>query len=337
MVGLLLFLEGMLLTKKIDIKRKIPAMWLLLCLGLRGVVAQDPSFSLVYAQRMYEVPAFAGMDEGRMALGFRDSYPGSDAMFITTFASWDQHLEVLHGGYGVTVMHDRTAGGMLASSALTAVYSYHLQLTRDLFLNSGFSVSLMQNCFDAGDVVLPGMIPQGGGALLPPDELIRSESHFFPDFGVSFLMYGRRWTAAAQATHLMEPYRFAQKREETTLPRKYLFILSYAFPANNDWSFYTSLTTQWQHRSSLYGVSGQASYRNVSAGVGWKKNFGQRYDAAVLYVGMNKGKISFRYALDMMLRSGIGTSKGNAHEVALVLLTGRTKKRGHQTIFLPPF
>gem|GEM_PF-5336040 len=297
--------------------------------------AQDPAFSLMFGQRLYHDPAFAGMaGGGRAVAGFRDLYPGNDAAFITTVASWDQYVEALHGGYGITLFHDRSAGGMLATSALTVTYAYHLQISRNLYLNSGLAAALMQNHLDASKVVLPGMIPPGGGALLPRDEEIASESCFFPDFSVGFLFYSEMWIVGISAFHLMEPYRFTQKNDQTILPRKYLMMFNYRIPlGRKEWTLFPKVLAQWQGKSDLYAFGGEMAFKNIAAGVTWKKSWVGRYDRMVFSVGMKKRRMSFFYAYDLVLQSPLSLPGGNAHEIGVVMET--LPVRGKRTIILP--
>ncbi len=298
-----------------------------------AVRAQDPAFSMMFAERMYYNPAFAGLENGRASLGFRDHYPGSDASFITAVASWDQPVDFLHGGYGVMLMHDRSAGGMLSLSGISLTYSYHLQISRSLFLNSGFTASLMQKYFDAGKVVLPDMISPTGGIILPPGETIGSESTFFPDFAVGFLLYGENWLGSIAAWHLMEPYQSEVKNDQTVLKRKYTFLFSYSVSAGNELYVVPWIGGMVQGRSQQYVLGGQVIYKIISAGLAWKKNFGNRYDAAIVSMSLDAGNVRFLYSYDASLGGGGNPSGGGAHEAGIVVGIGKSQSR--RTIIFP--
>ncbi len=308
-------------------------LFLLMCLWYADTQAQDTGFSMMFEERMYYNPAFAGLEQGRASLGFRDLYPGSDATFITMAASWDQPVTFLHGGYGVMLMHDRSAGGMLSLSGVSLTYSYHLQISRSLFLNSGFTASLMQNYFDAGKIVLPDMISPGSGIILPPGETIGSESIFFPDFAVGFLLYGDNWLGSVAAWHLMEPYRSQVKNDQTTLKRRYTFLFSYTLSAKDELSFFPWCGGMIQGRSQQYVLGGQMNYKIVSAGLAWKKNFGNRYDAAVFSFGLLAGNMRFLYSYDAFVGRGGSHPPGGAHEAAIVVNIGKSYDR--KTIIFP--
>jgi len=282
---------------------------------------------------MYYNPAFAGLEGGRGAVGFRDHYPGNEASFITAVASWDQKADFLHGGYGVMIMHDRSAGGMMTTSGLSLTYSYHLQISRTLFLNSGFTVSLMQRYFDASGIILPGMISPTGGVILPPGETIASESHFFPDFSVGFLMYTSGWSAGVAAWHLIQPYTSEVKNDETLLKRRYSFTFSYTFSVNNEFSFIPWGGGVIQGRSQVYLLGIQGNYKSVSAGLAWKKNFGNQYDILICSLGLETGNLKFMYSYDASVKTPPGCAGGGAHEAGIVVDFGKSRDR--KTINIP--
>jgi len=301
--------------------------------GVIRLTAQDADLSMMYLARMYYNPAFAGVEEGRASMAFRDHYPGSDAAFVTAVASWDQQVEFLHGGYGVMVMHDRSAGGMMTLTGLSLTYSYHLQISRTLFLNSGFTASLMQNHFNADGLILPDMISPSGGVVLPPGETIVSESHFFPDFTVGFLLYSKNWSGAVAAWHLMQPYRSEVKNDQSVLKRKYTVLLSYTFQGRDGLSFVPWGGGMIQGRSQLYLVGGQVNYKFVSAGVAWKKSFGNQYDVAVIAIGLGVGNMRFMYSYDAFINTPPGRTGGGAHEAGIVMELAKSRHR--KTIIFP--
>ncbi len=314
-------------------RNSIIIIFFLIAGGVIRLTAQDADLSMMYLARMYYNPAFAGVGEGRASMVFRDHYPGSDAAFITAVASWDQQVDFLHGGYGVMLMHDRSAGGMTALTGVSLTYSYHLQISRTLFLNSGFTASLMQNYFNADRIILPDMISPTGGVVLPPGETIASESHFFPDFTVGFLLYGKNWSGAVAAWHLMQPYRSEVKNDQTVLKRKYSFLLSYTFPGKDGLSFIPWGGGMIQGRSQLYMLGCQVNYKFVSAGMAWKKNIGNQYDIAVFSVGLGAGNIRFMYSYDAFIHTPPGRTGGGAHEAGIIMELA--KSHNPKTIIFP--
>ena len=99
-----------------------------LCIS-NNVKAQDPAFSQFYANPLYLNPAFAGASEGgcpRATLNYRDQWPGISRAYVTTSASWDQHVNAVGGGLGMIVSQDRSGAGALQTSQAFLLYSYVL-------------------------------------------------------------------------------------------------------------------------------------------------------------------------------------------------------------------
>ena len=108
------------------------------------VYGQDPAFSQFYANPLYLNPAFAGAaPKGcpRANLNYRDQWPGIGRTYVTTSASWDQHVDVVEGGLGVLVIHDRAGSGNLNTSQASLLYSYHQDVSNTFAIKAGFEVS----------------------------------------------------------------------------------------------------------------------------------------------------------------------------------------------------
>ena len=94
------------------------------------ITAQDPEFSQFYANPLYLNPAFAGTARcPRVSLNYRNQWPGISGTFITTSASYDQHVESLNGGLGLIVTNDQAAN-TLRSTRVSAIYSYQIKINR---------------------------------------------------------------------------------------------------------------------------------------------------------------------------------------------------------------
>ena len=90
-------------------------------------VAQDPQFSQFYANPLYLNPAFAGTARcPRLAMNYRNQWPGIPGNFVTYSASYDQHVDNMNGGLGVLVMNDRAGAGALTTTGASGIYSYQL-------------------------------------------------------------------------------------------------------------------------------------------------------------------------------------------------------------------
>ncbi len=63
--------------------------------------AQDPQFTQFYANPLYLNPAFAGTARcPRVVMNYRNQWPALTGTFVTTSASYDQHVDGLNGWLG---------------------------------------------------------------------------------------------------------------------------------------------------------------------------------------------------------------------------------------------
>lgn len=117
------------------IKRLI--LGLFLCMEAVCSYGQDPQFSQFYANPIYLNPAFAGSVRcPRLALNYRNQWPGLNKTFITLSASYDQHVEALSGGLGLIIMNDKAGNGTLNTSTFSGIYSYNLNINRNFSIRA---------------------------------------------------------------------------------------------------------------------------------------------------------------------------------------------------------
>ena len=86
--------------------------------------AQDPELSQYYAAPVYTNPAMAGTAvcnygaAGRVALNYRNQWPGLPGTFRSFAASWDQHIPSIGGGLGAMVFTDIAGSGLLTTTTV---------------------------------------------------------------------------------------------------------------------------------------------------------------------------------------------------------------------------
>jgi len=311
-------------------------MYFIVSLFLGKVMGQDPGFSLPFMQKLLINPAFAGADVGQMNLGFRDQMPGSPARYITSVAGWDQPFDLLQGGIGVLFMHDRAGQGTLSTTSISTMYSYHLRMSRNLFLNAGFQASLYQSALNTDHLILPDMISPSQGITGGTGEIIPSERKIFPDFSIGFLFYSDKWFTAVSAHHLMEPYQSGVKTNENVLSRKYSLLVGYVFEKNHgDMTFYPWAGIMQQGISHQTFLGFQMKYLLATGGIAWKKNFGNRSDILIFSLGIVTKRFRISYSYDTYLGKWANSLSGGAHEIGVVISFGKEKSIYRGTINWP--
>ena len=84
--------------------------------------AQDPQFTQFYANPLYLNPAFAGTARcPRVVMNYRNQWPALTGTFVTTSASYDQHVDGLTGGLGLLVTHDQAGKGTLNTTTVLSL------------------------------------------------------------------------------------------------------------------------------------------------------------------------------------------------------------------------
>ena len=112
-------------------------------------LAQDPQFTQFYANPLYLNPAFAGTARcPRVVLNYRNQWPALTGTFVTTSASYDQHVEGLGGGLGLLVTNDQAGKGTLNTTTVSGIYSYQQAITRKFSIKAGFQATNFQKSLD---------------------------------------------------------------------------------------------------------------------------------------------------------------------------------------------
>ena len=111
-------------------------------LALKTAKAQDAEFTQFYANPLYLNPAFAGSQIcPRIALNYRNQWPGIAGTYVTTSASFDRFVYKIKSGIGVLVTNDRAGQGTLNTTNISGIYSYQWRPSRDISVNVGFKAT----------------------------------------------------------------------------------------------------------------------------------------------------------------------------------------------------
>ena len=133
--------------------------------------SQDPQFSQFYANPLYLNPALAGAPIcPRMIGNFRDQWPTVGGAFVTYSASYDQYVDLLHGGVGLLFMADRTGGGNLNTTAISLMYAYKFNITSHLYASTALQVGYFQRRLAWENLTFEDMIDPQNGFVLPTSE-----------------------------------------------------------------------------------------------------------------------------------------------------------------------
>jgi type IX secretion system PorP/SprF family membrane protein len=292
--------------------------------GTYLVNAQETIFSGVCLNRMYVNPGFAGA-YGRPILGmvFRNQLLGGSSIYNTYGVTYDQPVDLLHGGLGAMVYRDNLGNGIISKTNIDFVYAYYLELNNNTTLNAGFQVSAIQNNFNGNSLILPEMINPLNGSISPSLELYPNKNNVYPDFSVGFVMHKKYWNMGFSARHLTEPNAFGQELPSSKVYRRYAFIVDGNIPVTDaSWNRHSLLLKPVlliekakSYEQAQYGLL--INYSSFLAGTFLRQDLSFRFSAVVACAGFETKKFALLYCYDMPLGS-LRSLNYNVHEVTFL-------------------
>ncbi|MEY4110613.1 MAG: hypothetical protein RLZZ46_968, partial [Bacteroidota bacterium] len=184
--------------------------------------AQDPQFSQFYANPLYLNPAFAGSARcPRIALNYRNQWPGIPGNFVTYSASYDQHIDNIVGGLGVLVTNDRAGAGNLSTTTFSGMYSYQLSINHNFSVRAGIQASYFQKKLDWYNLTFGDQISDRNGFVYNTAENPVLNRRGAPDFSAGVLAFSEKFYGGFAVHHLTEPAEGFVKVQASRLPRKY--------------------------------------------------------------------------------------------------------------------
>lgn len=308
--------------------------------------AQDPSFSQFYSNRLYLNPALAGIEAGRrLYFNYRNQYPKLDNSYLTYSVSYDQNIESVHGGIGISLMNDVQGNGSLTQLNFSAIYAYHAQISRNLSVNGGILASFVQRKLNASKFIFGDNIDPGTGNIIPGSEVYSDFKKDFPDFSVGFSAFYKDLYGGMSVFHLFKPYQSLSSNPDARLPRKYVLYLGGYFPVYEkrfgkeilQINPNLILIQQKNLNQFIYGMEVLLDKR-YAAGFLIRQNLGITYSAVIFSGGIAFDKIRFRYSYDAQLSlPTVNFTSQGAHEISLIITTDGEKKINHKAIKCPKF
>ena len=306
--------------------------------------AQDPAFSQFYANPLYLNPAFAGATDGgcpRANLNYRDQWPGVGRTYVTTSASWDQHIQAIGGGLGVLVSQDRAGAGNLNTSHASLLYSYRLKINNTFAMKAGFEASYRMIQLDWTDLTFGDMIDPQYGFIYPTNEDIVNNptSKNFPDFSTGLIAYSENLFFGFAAHHLTQPSQGFIS--ESQLPTKLTFHAGGSFPVSRYKNSITTISPNFLYQKQQdfqqfnYGI-----YLNRGPVVGglWARNSLNNFDSFILMLGLVQDSFKFGYSYDITVSNLKNSNTLGAHELSFTLfMPCRSKSKSFNTISCPQF
>ena len=301
--------------------------------------AQDPQFTQFYANPLYLNPAFAGTARcPRVVLNYRNQWPALTGTFVTSSASYDQHVEGVQGGLGLLVTHDQAGKGTLNTTTVSGIYSYQQALSRKFSIKAGFQATYFQKSLDWEKLTFGDMIDPRRGFIYNTNDVPRGGSVGNADFSAGLLGYSDVFIVGVAVHHLTEPNE-SLIVGTSKLPMKITGHAGAAIPIGMKGKYGEAATRispnvlyQQQAEFRQLNLGLYVDRGPITAGVWYRTR-----DAFIVLIGFHTEKMKFGYSYDVTT-SKLTTATAGSHEISLQLqFSCKRKNRRFRTVPCPQF
>lgn len=316
---------------------------LIISVNLHG---QDPTFSQLYANRLYLNPAFAGIENDirRVFINYRNQWPGLGNTFVTYSASYDQYIDHLKGGVGIRIMNDVQGNGSISQLSMNLIYAYHFNVTRHLMVSGGLEAGYNQRRMDFQSLRFEDQILSGHDPFKKTQENLESgRAIAYPDFKTGVAAFYRNYYAGVSMAHLTRPSQSYSSDPNSRLPRKLMIYAGGMIPVYEkrfgrevlQLSPNIIFLKQKSFTQIMYGMEGLFK-EEIIAGAWLRQNLGFNFSSLIFSAGYVTKQFRFRYSYDQHLSSpSISLPVMGAHEVSLIMTIDSEKKKKKQAIKCP--
>lgn len=311
-------------------------------LNLKG---QDASYSQFYANRLATNPAWAGIgsEDRRVFLNYRNQWPGLNNSYLTYSASYDQYIDQMHGGLGLRIVNDKQGDGAINQLAFSAIYAYHLWVSRRLTISGGFEASFVQRALDGTNFIFEDQLNFDGTGLSAGSEQYGKYRTDYPDFAIGFAAYYKNYYAGISGSHILKPKESFGSDPNAYLARKFIFFAGSMFPVYErhlgrevlQLSPNLIYIQQKNLKQINYGMEAVLKNQFI-AGFWIRQNLGIRLNSLIFSTGYVTKNFSLRYSYDLQVSSPvISLPSLGTHEISMILTPDSGKKKKHEAIKCP--
>ena len=322
---------------------------LMLILAVNALSAQDVSFSQYYGSPTYLNPALAGSKIApRLTLNYRNQWPAIPSTFITYAATYDQYFDEISGGVGLMVMNDNQGDGTITSTSVAAMYSFRVNLTRELTMNAGLQTTYIQNKLNWYKLIFGDQLYGRLGQSLPvtqetlPDRL----NYGMIDFSTGLLFgYKESMYFGVAVHHLNQPDNSFTSISDSRLDMKFtahagaLIDLRQGLDGGDieDMSISPNILYQQQGKFHQLNIGLSLNAYPMVIGAWFRHNF-ENSDAVIGLIGFQYEKIKVGYSYDYTISPLSNSATNGAHEISFAWIFDRPQKNfKHRAIKSPVF
>ncbi|MDY0101573.1 MAG: PorP/SprF family type IX secretion system membrane protein [Lentimicrobium sp.] len=325
------------------------SLFLLLILAVSAGYAQDAAFSQYYGNPNYLNPALAGSKiMPRLTLNYRNQWPAIPSTFVTYSASYDQFFDEISGGVGLIVMNDNQGDGTISSTSVGAIYSFRLNITREMTLNAGFQTSYIQNKLNWDKFIFGDQLQWGNLENLPPTAESPPDRMNFGmiDFSTGLLFgYKQSMYFGLAAHHINQPNNSFTSINDSRLDMKItahagaLLDLRQGLEGGDIEDMSISPNILYQQQGKFHQLNIGVSFNIYPMVIGaWFRNNFESSDAIIGLIGFQYEKMKVGYSYDYTISSLTNSVTHGAHEISFAWIFDRRQKTfKHRAIKSPMF
>lgn len=312
--------------------------------------AQDPEFTQFYANPMYLNPAFAGSSRcPRIVFNYRNQWPGISGTYITSSASYDQHVDAISGGLGLLVTSDNAGDGTINTTNASVIYSYYLPLSRSFSIKAGLQATYAQKSVDWNKLTFGDMIDNKLGFVNGTQETQPNTTVSNVDFSAGILGYSKSFFIGGAVHHLSEPKEGFMDQDSSPLPMKFTAHTGAIIPIGRQSP--KSRRRRRRNRNALPESSispnilyqKQKDFQQLNLGVYVTKGpivgglWYRNKDSFVVLVGLQTTNFRFGYSYDVTV-SKLSMASAGSHELSMTIqFNCRPKRKRFTPVSCPSF
>jgi len=306
--------------------------------GVDSAFAQDPEFTQFYANPLYLNPAFAGSARcPRIAMNYRNQWPSLSGTYVTTSASYDQHVDGIYGGLGFIVTNDKAGEGTLNTTTISGIYSYQLKLSRTFSIRAGVQATYFQKSLDWNKLTFGDMIDPRRGFVYQTGDVPRGGTVGNIDFSAGILGFSEFFFAGFAVHHLTEPNE-SLITGNSPMPMKITGHAGAVIPLSN-----SKYSTNDSKISPNILYRSQGTFQQLNMGLYLQKGplcggvWYRNKDSFIALVGINTTNVKIGYSYDVTV-SKLTNASGGSHEISFMInFNCKPKKKSFRTISCPSF
>jgi len=235
--------------------------------------------------------------------------------FVTTSASYDQHIEGISGGLGLLVTSDRAGKATLNTNRVSGMYSFQLKVGHNFSIRVGAEATYFQRSLDWSKLTFGDQIDPRRGFIYQSGDEQRGGATSGLDLSAGVLGFSKVFFAGIAAHHLNEPNE-SVIIGASPIPLKLTAHAGAVIPIG-----ITGYEAEKASISPNILYRQQAGYQQLNMGMYVKKGaltggvWYRNKDAFIVTVGIQTEIVKFGYSYDVTVSKLTNASAGS-HEIS---------------------